>query len=188
MLRTLSILALFTVVTVHAQPAAEVPKKDAAKSPEFVVSDMRQQTLPAMTLLYGSEQTTFSKMFDVMMKLLPPVSKALEDKSARSNGSCVFIYHNMNMEDKPFTLDVGWMVADDTKVVGELKVKKTEPFKCATVLFTGSLGNIAKAYEKVMAGLGAAGLTPSGESREYYLFWDGAESPNNVVMIAVGVK
>jgi hypothetical protein len=32
------------------------------------------------------------------------------------------------------------------------------------------------------------GKTPTGESREYYLHFEGVDSPNNVQIIAIGVK
>ena len=44
------------------------------------------------------------------------------------------------------------------------------------------------AYEKLMPAVFAAKLTPVGESREVYLYFEGVDSPNNVVQLQIGVK
>ena len=77
-------------------------------------------------------------------------------------------------------------VLDGTEAQGDFKVRRLEPFKCATVLYGGPISSIPKAYEKVFGGLG--GATPTGETREYYFHFEGVESPNNVQLVAVGLK
>jgi effector-binding domain-containing protein len=95
--------------------------------------------------------------------------------------------------DKPFKMEIGMIVTDDTKLpdgVGgeDVKVRKTEPFKCATILYTGPVDQQGKAYEKLIPALTAAGHKPTGEEREMCLYWEGVESSNNVFIMQIGIK
>ncbi|MDB5321228.1 MAG: AraC family transcriptional regulator [Phycisphaerales bacterium] len=101
----------------------------------------------------------------------------------------MFIIRGMQEDmSKPFTLEVGWCVSDNTKAAGELKLRKLPEVKCATMLYTGRVANIAKVYEKLMPAVAKAGHTPAGDVREYYLNWEGPESLNNVIQVQVELK
>jgi hypothetical protein len=102
-------------------------------------------------------------------------------------GSTIFVYQGATQDPtRKFKLQVSFAVLEGTQPQGQFKVRRLEPFKCATVLYGGPISSIAQAYEKVFGGLG--GNTPTGETREYYLHFEGVESPNNVQIIAVGIK
>jgi len=150
---------------------------------------MHQQTIPAQDYIYGSAETTFEKLGDVVNKYIPLLAAGIQEGKIIQKGPAMFVYKGIGADmTKPFTLEVGWCVSDKAKDVGELKVRKTAEFKCATILYTGALANIGKAYEKLMPLVSAAGLQPSGESREMYLYFESPESVNNVVQIQMGVK
>ena len=85
-------------------------------------------------------------------------------------------------------MQVGMPVKEGATAFGDFKVRKTAEFKCATILLTGSLAHLSEAYERLMGEMEKAKLVPIGESREAYLYWEGAESPNNVVQIQMGIK
>lgn len=174
------------------QPAAAAPKdapaKPApAKQADFMLGEMRVQTLPAMTLIFASEKTSFDKFLNVVNKVMPQLNKGLEEGKFRSAGCCVLRYRDFKAMDQPFTFDVGWVVPDNTKPIEGLKVEKTQPFKCATLLLTGAPANLSKAYEKLVGQMTAAGHQPGNESREMYLYWEGPESPNNVIQIQMAI-
>jgi effector-binding domain-containing protein len=94
--------------------------------------------------------------------------------------------------EKNFKMEIGVIVGDDTKLLddagGDLKVRKTEAFKCATILYTGEVNQQGKAYEKLIPAMNAAGLTPTGEEREMCLYWVGEGSLDNVFMMQIGIK
>jgi effector-binding domain-containing protein len=60
--------------------------------------------------------------------------------------------------------------------------------KFATMLYTGSTANIAKVYEKLMPAVAKAGLTPAGDFREMYIYWERPDSLNNVIQVQVELK
>ena len=80
------------------------------------------------------------------------------------------------------------MVEENSKGGGDVKVRKTEPFKAATVLYTGSVFEVGQCYQKLFPAIKQMGLEPSGEEREFTLYFEELESPNNVVLVQVGVK
>ena len=178
-------LSLAQALIAADPPAAP---KAPAKPAEFLIGEMHVQTIPAMTYLYGAEKTTFDKMVETIGKHLPAVTKALDEGKARSAGCALFMYRDVKDMTQPFNMEIGWVVPEDTKPVGDLKVRKVEPFKCATILMTGPVANIGKAYEKLHGAMAAAGIKPGTESHEMYLYWESPESLNNVVQIQMAIQ
>jgi hypothetical protein len=153
----------------------------------FVVSDMRVQTVGGFNFLYDTSQTSLAKIDDPVGRMVPALNKAIADGKFRPAGPLVLVYHDMSMR-QPFTLDIGFMVPPETAAFDQFKVRQEDSFKCATVLFSGPLTKISGAYAKVFAALGAAGLSPTAINREVYLYWEGRESPNNVIQIQIGIQ
>jgi effector-binding domain-containing protein len=56
------------------------------------------------------------------------------------------------------------------------------------VLFTGRMVDVGKAYEKLIPAVTGAGNKLAGESRALFLYWERADSPNNVVQIQLPLK
>ncbi|MBM4033721.1 MAG: GyrI-like domain-containing protein [Planctomycetes bacterium] len=182
-------VALAGLALVASCPAAEEPKKAPAAKPEILISEMRIQTLPGRTYLYKEQETTHAKISQVFAEVVPALAKAAEDGKARITGPLVSVCLGAAGEpDAPFKLQIGFPVPDDTKPVGDFKVKKLADLRCATVLFSGPTAKTDQAYQKLFESLTAAGHQPTGETREYCLYWESAESPNNVALIQAGIK
>ena len=151
------------------------------------LSDVAERTLGAKTIIYREVETSLSEMGQDVGPILEDLAKLVKEKKVVYDGCAVFVYQGASPDPtKKFKLQVSFAVAEGTQPQGEFKVRKLEPLKCLTVLYGGPVASIAKAYEKLYGGLG--NKTPTGESREYYLNWEGVESANNVELIAVGVK
>jgi effector-binding domain-containing protein len=181
-----AVVLLVTVVTLAADPPVE---KQAPPAADYLVGEMHIQNLPAVNYLYGSSETTFEKLKDVVDKYLPMLTKGIEAGEIHPKGNATFIYRGVQEDmSKPFTLEVGWAVSQTTKAAGELKLKKLPAVRCATMLYTGSLANIPKVFEKLMPAVAKAGLTPAGDVRECYLNWEGPDSPNNVIQVQLELK
>jgi effector-binding domain-containing protein len=186
---TCAVVVCLGVLCVAAEPEKPGAKKETAKAAEYLVGEMHLQDLPEMNYVYGSSETTFDKMLDVINKYVPMITKGIEEGQLRSGGSAMFVYKGMTEDmSKPFTLEVGWCVPPNAKAFGELKVRKVKAARCATMLYTGSVANMSKVYEKLMPAIKAAGLAPAGDMREMYLYWENPESANNVIQVQVEVK
>ena len=66
-----------------------------------------------------------------------------------------------------FKMEIGVIVADDAQIAeaDDLKIRKTAPFKCATILYTGPVAEQGQAYQKLIPAMRAAGLKPTGDER-----------------------
>lgn len=181
---TIGMLILVGAASAQAAPPATQP----AGSADFVVSDMRVQTIPAFTYLYQSSRTTLADISTLANRTIGEMTAAIHDGKFHPNGPLVFIYHDMMDLSKPFNLDIGFVVPEGTSAFGSSKVQKTESFKCATVLLSGSLDHLSDGYGKVMGEVGRAGLRPTGTTREFYLYFESPQSQNNVVQIQIGVE
>ncbi len=187
-LRMACMVAVVGVMMAGFAMGAEGGKGAATRPADYLIGEMHVQTLPAITYLYGSGQTTLEEIAKTVEQLLPGLLKSVEEGKTHGAGGPLFIYVGMEDMSKPFTLQVGMPVKEGTQGFGEYKVRKLGEYKCATVLLTGSVAHLGEAYEKLMGAMEKAKLTPAGESRESYLYWEGAESANNVVQIQMGIK
>ena len=189
-------VALVIVVGSSLLPAADEAGKAAAAAagpkPGVSIGDMRVQTIPALTYLYVPIETSFEKMGEPVVDGYNKVFSAAADSKLLIARPTMITYEggpHVNFDlTKTFKAQVGIVVDDNTQAAGEAKVRKTEPFKCATILYTGTVNDQGKAYEKLIPAMKAAGLQPTGEEREMCLYWEGVESENNVFFMQVGVK
>jgi effector-binding domain-containing protein len=183
-------MLLTSAVTFYAddKPAAkaDVPPVDKGAA---MIGEPREQTLDSRTILFASRETTFDKLLDTINDILPKLMAACRENKTPVAGSVIFIYHGVNPTDnKPFTLDIGIVVEPEAKAAGDFKIRKLERFKCDTILLSGPVSAMSQAYEKLMPAVMAKKHEPVGEVREAYLYWEGPESPNNVVQIQIGIK
>ncbi len=172
--------------------AADTPKPAVAKQ-QVVVSEMRIQTMPPLTYLCATAETSFAKMGEPVQTAFDRVfGVAAEAKLLIARPTMLVYQGNPHLDpQKTFKMEIGIIVADETTLpdnAGDLKLRKTGVFKCASVLYTGPVDQQGKAYEKLIPAIREAGLTPTGEEREMCLYWESNESPNNVFLMQVGVK
>jgi len=183
----ISSLALL-IVSPLALAAEEANKPEQAK-PAFVISEMRVQKLPGPTVLYSQTQTTIGKISELAEKTIGAIEKAAAEAHAPVQGPVVFVYEGATAQpDQPFKLTIGLMVGEGAKDVGEYKVKKLSDFRCATVIYSGPMANVGEAATKLYSSLMAAGHKPTAEMREYYLYFEKPDSPNNIVLMQAGIQ
>jgi effector-binding domain-containing protein len=175
--RTLAVAALLLLVPAGARAADD----------DVQITEVARRTLAPKTILYREVETSLSEMGTTVGPIIEELQKLVKEKKVSYAGCGVFVYFGASADPtKKFKLQVSFAVAEDTKPQGEFKVRKLEPFKCLTVVYAGPLASISRAYEKAFGNLG--GSVPTGETREYYLDWEGVDSPNNVELVAVGIK
>ena len=123
----------------------------------------------------------------MVTQIMPELRKAVEDGKVRVVGPPTFVYLGVTGElDKPFDLEVGFPVAEGTPPAGRFQVRMLAALKCGSVEFTGPVYLIDKAYDRLVPAIQAAGLEPVPEAREVYLKWEGMDSPENQILVALG--
>jgi effector-binding domain-containing protein len=185
-------ISFFVCAALVAVSLAEEKKTAAAaeaKGPD--VGEVRIRTMAPVTYVYVETETTFDKLGEVIGEVIPQLAKAAEDGKFRLNAPFVMTYPQGSAHltpDKPFKVQIGLKAEGEAAASGNVKVRTTEEFRAATVLYTGPPAGIGGCYEKLMPAIREMGLELSGEEREYTLYWEGLDSPNNVCLVQVGIK
>jgi len=180
------IVAASLFFAVHAQ-AAE-PKEDAKPKAAFV-GDVRTQKLKGFTFYYASTKANFQNLGEKLKVIIPEVQKSLIEAHGLANGPLILIYRGVTDNPKTdFDLEVGYPIAEKVKGIGDFNVRDVPEYSCMSVLFSGPINQIETAFQKLMPALMGGTAKPTDELREMYLYFEGIESPNNVVHISAGVK
>ena len=82
-----------------------------------------------------------------------------------------------------YDVHVGYAVPAGTPPLGLAQVREVEPALVASILVWGALEAIPKSYGPLLAFIEASGLAGAVGWREWYLYWEGAESMNNVTWV-----
>ncbi len=164
--------------------------KPAPSRPVISIGEMRIQTVPALTYLYVPAETSFAKMGEPVKAGFDKLfGAAAEAKLLLARPTMLVYQGNPHFHpEKDFKMEIGLIVADETEAPAGLEIRKTQPFKCATILYTGPVADQGQAYQKLIPALTAAGLTPTGEERELCLLWMGPDSVDNIFMMQIGIK
>jgi len=123
-----------------------------------------------------------------------PVAKELFKESVRldlhPSGPTHWHYFGfMGDESKPFTLEVCLPVASiPVDYDGKFHFKRTENFKCVSLLHEGGWQEIPKSYGILMEFMQQNKLKPSGITRELYINADFVNPETNVTEIQMGIN
>ena len=124
---------------------------------------------------------------------LVPVAKALFKEAVNLNlhvtGPVHWHYFNFNGDvTKSFTLEISLPVDQvPADYDGSFHFKRTEPFKCVSVIHEGGWLDIPQSYGKLMQFIEAKGLSPIAVNRELYLNADFVYPEANVTEIQMGI-
>lgn len=89
---------------------------------------------------------------------------------------------------KQFTLEIALPVsALPQDYDGKFHVKRTEPFKCVSLIHDGGWNEIPSAYETMFGFIKAQKLTPASLNREIYINVDFNDPSANVTEIQLGI-
>jgi effector-binding domain-containing protein len=190
LLCVLSLVAL-TPHFARAQATQPAGKPDAAVNPDddFVISGMRVQELKGINYEFVGSTTSLHQLGDSIRQATGKIAPLIKSGDVRPQGPLLIIFHGVNGDpDQQFPFEVGFPVAEETKVVDGLQIKQLDKFRCATVIYSGPMSQIKKAYSAVYNDLLNEGLEPTDEGRQSVLMFEGDDSVNNVALIEVGVK
>lgn len=94
----------------------------------------------------------------------------------------------MGEPDKKFTLEIALPVAEILNDYdGEFHFKRSEAFKCVSLIHEGAWPEMSRSYGKVMEYCQQEQLVPSGINREVYINVDFGNPEANTTEIQVGV-
>lgn len=191
---SLLVVSVVSFAAVHAGPekGEKGGKGGAAGKGElaFVVTEPRVLTHPPMRLVYVSATTKLAggqigkDVAALMAKMTPEVVAAVRPLS----GPVVIYAGNTGEPNAAIKLQVGLPVAAGTAAPAGFEVADLPEYKAFTLVFSGPTSQLSKAYTMGYERLFQDGKFPEGSSREHILNWEGADSPNNVSVIQIGVQ
>lgn len=98
-------------------------------------------------------------------------------------------YFGFTDPTKPFTLEIALPVNTGLpEYDGQFHFKRTENFKCISIVHEGNWLEMTGSYEKLMAYATANMLTPAGVNREIYMNVDFVNPQANVTEIQLGIN
>ncbi len=121
-----------------------------------------------------------------MVKAL--MEKATELKLGQSGPTRITYFDFRGDPEQKFTVEIGVPIGvKEAAGTGEFYVRKVPKFKCAAAIFQGSMSQRSEAWQKFPEiALSKGEFT--GESRELFLYWEGHDSPNNIIELEMGLK
>jgi effector-binding domain-containing protein len=172
------------------QGARAQEASDATTNASPHIGKMFVQTIPAQRYVYGSFATTFGSMGTPVVQTLMSLGKTAVQQKVGLHGPVVDVYYQAphRTPDQEFKMEIGYFLRDPADSVGEFKVRELPKFKCASLIYVGQVTGVGDAWQAVYRELNAAGLKPTDEERELYLYYEAVDSPNNVVQVQVGVE
>jgi effector-binding domain-containing protein len=156
-------------------------------TPEFTISPMRVQTMRGGPFFYLSTPTTMPELGQAIASTMPKLMAAQRAGNVTMAGPMVFIYTG-EYENGPFLLEMGFPVPEGTQPAGEAQVRRLSDFHCASVVYCGALRHMSQAYGELGVKMQQAGLQMGNEMREWYLYFEDDQSPNNVTLIQHGLR
>ena len=165
------------------------PATRPAAEPEYRIGEVDIQRISAFTYASVHARTTMARLQQTIGVLMPRMTAAVEKGTVHPSGAMVFTYKGATGEmEQEFELQVG-MFVDRPVAAGSGVESSEEPgLKCATLIYRGSLAHLKEAFGKLYEEIGTRGLTPLPISREVYLYWEGPDSPNNIIQLQAGVN
>lgn len=129
---------------------------------------------------------------DELYKYIPVAKDLFREAVANDlhvSGPVHWHYFGLNDPTQPFTLEISLpvdrVVADYD---GMFHFKRTELFKCVSLIHEGGWLEIPNSYQKAFQFMGEHGLVPVGANRELYINADFTDPKANTTEIQIGIQ
>ncbi len=177
---------MFLIAATLIQPTAAESKVDHP----WYLSEVIEKSVRELPIFMSvTATTTIPKVQETVAAKFGPMGKTAKAAGVGFEGPAIFIYRGSTGDmEQPFDLTMGMPVTADAKDVGEYKVAKLPGYQCLSTYYTGDITHLGEAWGKFSGQAMQRGAQPTGDSREVYLFWEGPDSPNNVLELQIGIE
>lgn len=146
-----------------------------------------RQVKPANFLFFRTETTVRE-----LEKFLPVANELFREafeNTLRITGPVHWHYFGFTGDEaKTFTLEISLPVAEViSEYDGRFHFKRSEPFKCVSLVHEGNWLDIPEGYGRLMQFISKKNLTPTGMNRELYINVDFNNPEANVTEIQMGI-
>ena len=148
---------------------------------------MEIKEIKPISFLCFRTEATVSELANYTM-----VAKELFREAVRNDltitGPVHWHYFGFTDVQKPFTLEIALPVGEVLpEYDGDYHFKRTEPFKCLSMVHEGSWFEMDKSYGKLMQFIAEHKLQPVAVNREVYVNADFAHPDANITEIQIGI-
>lgn len=147
-----------------------------------------KEVLP-INFIYFRTETTISALQNFL-----PVSKELYREAVNTNlqitGPVHWHYYDFSMDpSKTFYLEIALPVSEVLSGYdGKFHFKRTQPFKCVSVIHEGAWNELPLTYNKMMQYISKHKLELAGANREIYINADFNFPEANVTEVQLGIN
>jgi hypothetical protein len=155
---------------------------------EYLISQMRVLTMREQSFFYVACPPTAMTALDQELDRMMPLLGAAREEAHVVGDAPVIVRYFPTGEADLYVMEAGVPVKPGTQPAGEAQVKTLPPYRCAALLYWGSLEHIGEAYGALNQAIKDAGLEQTGEGREWYYHFEGDTSPNNVIGLHMEIR
>lgn len=155
--------------------------------PDHSFGELRVLTWAPFTYLSVGHAAPLADLDPLLDRLMAQLDAACDAASVRPLGPVVLRYGAQPERGDVWWLQAGYPVRPGTPAAPGTQVCDLPAFRCAAMLYSGSLAHMGELHSRLMDGIRAAGLAAGAEGREWYLYFEGDSSPNNVIMLQRGL-
>jgi hypothetical protein len=168
--------------------AQRAAAQEAAGEP--IIGEMFLETIPARRYLCAELETDFAGMGPPLIEKLTAMIEGAREAKVSLLGGTVHVYHGAphRTPDMTFRMETGFFVWDGEVGFGDFEVRELPELRCASLIYVGPVTRLGDAWQAIYRAARARGLTPTEDERELTLYWESAESPNNVFQVQLGVQ
>lgn len=151
---------------------------------------MNRKDAAPMTVLYARQELTIPQVGMYAERYGTQMMEDVEQYGLQVVGPWMFIAYDLPTDGQQrFTSEFCLPIGNAETYAGDrFAVKALGSFPCACAEYSGKLDQLfAEGYQPLIREIVAAGLQFTGESREIYHRWAGANAPENRIEIQFGV-
>jgi effector-binding domain-containing protein len=153
------------------------------------LTEVRIKETAARQYFCAKKELKLPQMSEFAMQIIPQLAQKATELKLGQGGPLMMTYFDFHGDpEQTFTAEIGLPIQkEDVQNAGTFYVRKAPKFKCAAAIFQGPLSRIGEAWQSFVSDAMTKG-EPTGESRELYLYWEGHDSPNNIIELQLGLK
>lgn len=149
---------------------------------------MQVKEIKPINFLFARIETTVMELAN-HLPVSQQIFKAAVEKGLTITGPMHWHYFGFTDLQKSFTLEISLPVSHVlSDYDGEFHFKRTEPFRCVSLVHEGPWLQIPESYGKLMEFINVNKLLPTGNNREVYTNVDFQYTEANVTEIQMGIQ
>jgi|GEM_PF-2115527 len=150
---------------------------------------MEKKIMPSQKAIVKTVRTTLKTIVSAFGEWPCKMWAEVEKSGLQVAGAAVFVYRGCDENpDTEFELQMCVPVVDYSAYQGEFEKVELQEFTCLESLFVGSMPDIGpKGWTPFMTEVMQKNIAFTKESREVYIKWVDFNSPDNQVLMQIGV-